>query len=901
MITFLDEVIDTLLAEPQDYKNLKIILPSKRAGAFFKKQLVNKLQEQATFLPEFLSIEELIAKISGLTQATNTQLQLELYETYISQKNIVNPDSFIDFLGWGQTLLGDFNEIDRYLVNTDDFFDYLSAIKEMDHWSKAENPTKLVSNYLSFWKSSSHIYTLFQQRLTQKGLGYQGMLYRKAAAEVEDFISKQSSKYIFAGFNALNKAEQKLFQAFAQLDQTKIFWDIDAYFLQDSNHIVSSFIRSYQKDWAEGKMYTYIGNPSNFNTSKNIKSYAIAQNIGQVKQVGQILKKFDHQDLDNTAVVLGDEALLLPLLNSLPRDIGPINVTMGLPLNQIPLAAFFEHWFLMQTQIKDGKFYYKHALSLITQGTTQRYLGGHARLLQHYILKENLIYFDLNDLSTELKGSHAIKMLFTVWKDEAQQAINSCLSFIEQTTAVLQKSQEWLELTYLKKFQDLFTQLQNLLTTYTYIADLKTIYRFYVELLAQETLDIQGDPYSGLQIMGVLESRALDFKTVLVISLNEGTLPSGKTQNSFIPFDLKLEYNLPTYREKDAVYAYHFFRLLQRPKNIHLLYNNQADGLNSGEKSRFLLQLEVDTNAAYTIEEKGVFASVTIEPSLLKQVHKNDDILNKLRAHAAHGFSPSALTTYIRNPLDFYYKYILKIDDLEEVEDIVAHNTLGTIVHQTLENLYKPYLKTELSEDILTKLEKNITPEIEKQFEKEYTLKHLKSGKNLIIFHVAQQFVKNFIKQEKEQIKLGDKIVIHTLEEQLKIALIQDTVHLKGTVDRYDSFNHTNRVLDYKTGHVEPSELNVSDWELLITDYKKHAKAFQVLCYALMHYKNSNLTENTEAGIVSFKNLGKGFMPFQHQKNTSITPEILNQFTTYLTALVEEILDPNIPFIEKEV
>ncbi|MAW95913.1 MULTISPECIES: PD-(D/E)XK nuclease family protein [unclassified Leeuwenhoekiella] len=899
MTTFIDEVIADLLSKhAHNLVNTVIVLPSKRAGAFFNKRLRAHLEGSFTFLPQTLSIEDFIEDVSGLTAVSPTQLQVELYQIYLRECTETEPDNFLNFLGWAQALIGDFNEIDRHLISPESFFDYLSAVKELNQWS-AEQPTALISNYLKFWRSVKLYYTAFTAHLKDKGIGYQGMLYRESVSQINSYLENAKSTYIFCGFNALNRAEQYLIRSFLERPDTHIYWDLDPYFTEDQTHITSRFISQYLREWSElkAKSTVFPKSGSNFNTPKNIIATGIAQNIGQVKYVGQILERFTAEDLNDTAIVLGDENLLLPLLNSLPPQVNAVNVTMGLSLNQITQAAFFETWFQLQINKRKSEYYYKDVLSLLNQPYAITLLGDFRSELKTKITSENLIYLTPQEL---VANNSAINLLFEDWQDSSDIALTRSLQLISLLKEQMQSEQKWLELEFLVAFERLFNQLSDLNAEYPYFDSVKTLRQFYRDLLQKETLDFKGDPYQGLQIMGVLESRVIDFKHVIITSLNEGTLPSGKSQNSFIPFDLKIEYNLPTYREKDAIYAYHFFRLLQRAETAHLLYNNEASGLNSGEKSRFLLQLATDSNAQYRYSENTASASVKIKPSTLKTVSKTSELIESLKRHARSGFSPSALTTYIRNPIDFYYKYVLGVEELEEVEDTIAHNTLGTVVHESLEQLYKPYLNEILSLAIVKNLLKQYEAEVSRQFELCYNIGNIKTGKNLIIFNVAKQFVHNFLHTELREVEAGSEILITGLELKFETQLSPD-IKLKGTVDRMDQNNGTLRILDYKTGKVEPGELVIKDWETLISDYKKQSKAFQVLCYALMFSKEKGLPEQAEAGIISFKNLGKGFLKLSEAKETSITPQLLNTFETHLNKLIDEILDVNIPFTEKEV
>jgi len=900
MTTFIDEIIEDLLNSNIPLSQTVIVLPSKRAGSFFIKNLKKKLKDEVCFLPKTLSIEELVEDISGLIPASQTQLQVELYHIYQQQYNQGEPETFLNFLGWGQTLLGDFNEIDRHLIATKPFFDYLSAIKELNHWSTDKSST-LVSNYLIFWKSIADYYENYKTHLEKLGLGYQGMLYRKAVKNIDDYLKDDEQHYHFCGFNALNTAEQEIIKRFLTRPSTKIFWDIDPYFLEDQYHVASTFIKTYLKSWPQlnPDNSILVKGKSRYNSEKNIVATGISQNIGQIKYVGQLLADFSQNDLENTAVILGDEALLLPLLNSLPHNIKALNVTMGLPLQQVAQAAFFENWFQLQLNFKENGFYYKDVLALLDQQYAIILLGDIRLTIKKEITQKNLIYIDPLKLNITSEST-ALQLIFSSWKDKSRQALAAILKIIQLLKEELFPQKNWLQLEFLHAFLELFNQLKNLNDTYTYLGDIKTLKQFYRELLSKETLDFRGDPYSGLQIMGVLESRVLDFENIIITSLNEGTFPSGKSQNSFIPFDLKIEYKLPTYREKDAIYAYHFFRLLQRSQHINLLYNNEAGGLNSGEKSRFLLQLATDPEVNYSYKEQTASAGVTLKPKTLKKIKKTPEIIASIKKHVEAGLSPSALTTYIRNPIDFYYKYVLGIKELDEVEDIIAHNTLGTVVHETLEKLYEPYLNTVLTPAILTKMETGIEQEVRKQFAIWYNAINIDTGKNLIIFNVAKQFVRNFLILEQNEIASGNQIIIKALEAKYSVT-IRDGVTLRGTVDRIDTVNDVLRVLDYKTGRVEKGHLVLKEWDDLISDYNKQSKAFQVLCYALMLYKSEGLPQSTEAGIISFKNLKEGFLKLNKDRNSLITQDLIETFQEYLLQLVDEILDIDTPFTEKEV
>lgn len=902
MTTFIDELKQSLIQANIPFEKLTVVLPSKRAGTVLKNKLVQEIPSESSFLPQIIGIEELIEDMSGLSSCDSLELLLELYSVYAQYSTQTNKDSFLEFMSWGQTLLADFNEIDHYLINTTDFFNYLKAVKDLNHWSLQADEKPLIADYIKFWHTLPDLYAQLNKTLLAENKGYQGMLYRKAAERANIYISEEQGHFVFAGFNALNAAEQLIIQEFLEQKKADIIWDIDTHFLSESNNAVSHFIKSYYRNWPQLKDQNLqqIGR-NNFNTNKTIFTYSAAQQIGQVKWVGNLLENQSTEELQQTAVVLGEESQLLPLLNSLPENVQALNVTMGIPLKQIPDTAFYSALFQMQQNNNTSRYHYKDVLALINQPLTKRLLGTYCDIIKTQLVKNNYTYIPVQKL-IELCApiENIASALFALWENNSGTALLQINFLIKELKSTHATPNRFLQIEYLNRFEKLFSRLQELVLKYSFISSVKALALFYESLLAEETLDLIGSPYTGLQIMGVLESRTLDFKNVIITALNEGTLPSGKTQNSYIPFDLKVEYKLPTYREKDSIYAYHFFRLLQRAENVHLLYNNQAEGLSSGEKSRFILQLEADQTANFNYKEIAVVAPTILKQTQLKHIEKSPAILEKLAAHAQSGFSPSALTTYIRNPYDFYTRYVLGVKEVEEVEETVAFNTLGTVVHQALENLYDPFLNTMLSVPILEQILKKVHQEVHQQFEKEYGLENLETGKNLIIFNVAKQFVINFIQMEKRAIEDGNTIAIKELEANYKIGFTTKlhSVNLRGSIDRIDLFNDTLRIIDYKTGRVEPAQLKINDWDLLIEDYT-YSKAFQVLNYALLLSKSGLLTPNTEAGIFSFKNIGSGFMKFNENKNSYITEEVLQRFEIELGFLIDEILDPEKPFMEK--
>jgi len=918
MRTFIDDVILDLIKKDYDVSQLTFVLPSKRAGTFLK-HAIAKHVNKTIFSPEIVSIEEFVETLSDFQYATPTELLFEFYDVYLNNTPKQDIEPFDKFSKWAQLLLQDFNEIDRYLIPPSQVFDYLSSIKEIEHWSLDEQPTEYIKNYLLFWKRLKFYYSEFQKQLTTKKKAYQGLVYREAVNNIEQYIAHISNTtFVFVGFNALNRAEEIIIQELLQQDLALIYWDIDQSFIDNSIHDAGLFMRHHKANWKYFNKHEFNWVTQHYSEEKDIQIIGAPKNISQIKYVGELLENIyaKQDDLQNTAVVLGDETLLLPLLNSIPKSINTINITMGLPLKVIPLASLFETLFGIHKSASQH-LYYKDVINVLSNQFVIPLFENEStndaeRIISHIQLN-NKVYMSAEDLK-ELSVDHKdiITMLFEFWEDSPTKAIQNAVQLIFKIKTRLDddKSNNVLALEYLYRFHQVFNALETLNSSFSHINTITILFSLYRELIKTETLDFKGEPLKGLQIMGMLETRVLDFETVIITSVNEGILPAGKSNNSFIPFDVKLENKLPTYKEKDAVYTYHFYRLLQRAKTAYILYNTEPDVLNGGEKSRFITQLEVE--GKHDITQHLVSAQVPSVEKKLQQIKKTPQVINALDKVAQKGFSPSSLTNYIRNPIDFYYEKVLGIKHYEEVEESVAFNTLGTVIHNTLEDFYKPLEGQLLTVELVKEMVTNIKATVSHHFKAEFKEGDITRGKNLIIFEIAQRYISNFLNLEIADLKQGNTIKIIAIETKNQVSLdisdISKTVNLTGKVDRVDSYNGTVRIIDYKTGKVESGKVEIVDWNDITTDYDKYSKSFQVLMYAYMMHKENKISLPVEAGILSFKNLSAGVLKFAAKpssrskaKDVTITSETLIAFEIELKKLITEIYNLDIDFIEKEI
>jgi hypothetical protein len=914
MHTFLEEVVDKALDTYSKPEDLIFVLPSKRAGNFLKHILAARVQK-TIFSPLVFSIEDFIAHISGIKYAPNPYLLFELYSAYL-QTGPKEAESFYDFSKWGQTVLQDFNEIDSYLVASEKLFSYLADIKEIDHWSVEPGNSRLIEGYLQFWNTLQPLYTQFRSNLLAKKQGYQGLLYREACSRLEDYLEGVKGKHhIFLGFNALNKAESTIIQTILGLGRAKIFWDADPYYLDDPTHDAGYFIRKHKKTWPYLAAGPLEGISNKFDASKHIHITAVPKNVSQVKFIGGLLEEINTQSgdpLGKTAVVLGDESLLNPLLNSIPESIGSVNITMGYPLRHCAVAGFFTRIFELYLHQSPRGWYYRKIISLLTHPLSEKLLMDKeesvAGKITGAIKLNNWIYLDTPKiLSVQGTPERLIRKLFLDEIPSPNAFISYSIELILSLQPQVGDSRESMLLEQLYRFYALFNQLQEYTSQFSFVPDLKTLYSLFQALLSSETIDFRGEPMEGLQIMGMLESRNLDFETVILSSVNEGILPSGKSNASYIPFDLKKQFGLPTYKDKDAIYTYHFYRLLQRAKRVYLIYNSEPDTLEGGERSRLVTQLMTDKHLKATIEHH-VAAPELKAPALQAHCIPKDALLmQKIKAVAARGFSPTSLVNYIRNPIEFYKKTILDIDETTEVDESITASVFGTVMHGSLEELYLPLLGKDLTVKDLNLLLPKIKKVVHSHFRRIYSESDIRKGKNYIAFNVLVRYLERFIEIEVQGLE-KNKVRLLGLERKyrvpLEVAGIDFPIYLKGFVDRIEEFNGRERIIDYKTGNVVQGNVEISDWGTLLENADK-SKAFQLLSYAYIHAVETG-AEQLEAGIISLKNLNAGTLLFamkeegsRSKKETRINSNMLTGFKGVLDDLLLEICDPAIPFMEK--
>jgi len=906
MQSFISETLDDILKNTKTFENAVFILPSQRAKVFVKQTFKDKID--VGFLPEILNVEQFINKVSKIEKADSIQLLFHFYTIYKSIEK--DPVSFDIFTTWAFTVIQDFNEIDQHLIDTKQIFEYIKDIERLRKWSvKGEfKETELMKDHYSFLEKLNLYYNAFYKFLLEKNIGYQGLIYRESCKRIDAFLEENTNtKFFIIGFNALNTAEEHLFQKVLEQGNSEIYWDIDEAFFK-SNHQAGKFIRRYKSNWRYYEKHDIKTLGNTFSEPKNIEVIGASKNTTQMKYAGEILEKFIN--FKNTALVLADETLLPITLNSLPNNISAINITMGYPLKDVPttslLFSIFQ-LFISQDKLRKkaiNEFYHKDVIRFLKHQSIYK-LIPEIDAFSDQIAKQNLTFINQNNISQIFgeKDSRLKQIIVSIFSPyvSIEEFISRILSLID----LLKEDVTDLEKEYLFRFYTTFTQLKTLQNEFKYFSDLKTLVLFFRQLIDSESLSFQGEPLKGLQLMGMLETRVLDFENIVLVSTNEGILPASSQQNSFVPFDVKVEFGMPTYREKDAIFSYHFFRLMQRAKNVFIIYNTEHDVFGRGEKSRFVTQLEMMRT---DIVQKIIAPKVVSEKIELKEIKKNETVLESLKELAGKGISPSALTNYLYNPISFYKQKILKLKEFEDVEETVAYNTLGTVVHETLDKLYKPFIGKFLTLENVETMQKLSKDLVTHYFKIEFKNGDISTGRNRLIFEVANRFVNNFLGQEKDLLKDKNnqlKIISteETLATQIQIDGIDFPIKIHGQVDRVDELNGVLRIIDYKTGMVNSTNLKVLDFENLREE--KHHKAIQVLLYAYLYTKSKkhNFEKQIEGGIYSFKNLNNGFLSVNFSSNyrkpdVSITEEKLEEFIEEIKSYIKEIYTLDVAFIE---
>lgn len=908
--SFLANVVQTLKTQQPDWENMCFVLPNRRAQLFLQKELTAAL-EGPLILPQSFSIDDFVVAISTLKPATDLEQQQALYQSYctsIDKKD--TPNSFETFLGWSTPLLKDLNTIDQYLVDRKGFFSYMSSLHEIRAWGQAQD--KIIQDYRAFWKRLPDMYYEFMHRLEERGQTTPGMCYRMSTELLETFLQHNSkTQFVFCGFNALSPSEIFIVRELLTQGRAQVFWDIDKQMLGDELHQAGRFIRGYISSWPEYKQQPFDQAHTLFHTPKNIAVTEVQQQVGQAKEIGALLAKMDQQqDWSKTAVVLADESLLMPLLYALPPSIEKLNITMGFPLDQHPTAIFVNALLKMALRQTAKGFYFADVESVLSMPETKGLFTSSAASLDAVLeqaKKDHRGYVDTAFIKAIVpKAAHArIDTLFRL-NGTADQWVADMLEVlplfydVQQSQAIKQAYSLAVE-----KLMVLLSQIKESAATLNQVFSFSLLRNLYSQLSAGQKLNFVGAPLEGLQILGVLETRAIDFENVLMAGVNEGLLPGQSEQPSWIPYEVKKAFGLPTQDEQDAIFTYHFYRLMYRASNVKLFYNGTTDGIQVGERSRFIRQWAFDCPEAHKWQEHTQEVPFVPPPSSHKSVPKTAAVMEKLAELAKVGFSPSGLNVFVKDGYAFYKRYLLGLREEDELETFFSHKTYGTLIHNALEGLYTPHVGKQLTRADCKEMIARVDRVVDEMVKREHPQKI--SGKNVLALAAIKRNIQNLIAQEQANIQAGDEIEIIALEQKLAMTLtvagIDAPVTFKGTVDRVDRHNGNVRVLDYKTGQTQ--DLGIMDWTDLAYDPER-GQARQLLLYAMLWNTHNPDNPAVQAGIIALKQYKKGVLYVGEKASPQgkVLPTLeashMQKAAVVFDQLVQALFDSNIPFSAPE-
>lgn len=944
MEPFLQQVASYLVRTfPDRPESVCVVLPNRRAGLFLRRYLAEARRPQISWSPAILSVEDFFAILSGLQKVDDLTLLFELFKVFAHRGEPGSKDP-AEFVRWAPQLLLDFNDIDQNLADPSSVFRSLSEAKAMSVWNVDGSPlTPFQTEYLRFFQSLGPCHKEWSSRLAEANIASGGNIFRYVADNIEKIEDNLAWQHvIFAGFNALTRAEEKVMSYLRREGRATLLWDADRYYIQNPQQEAGIFLRESFNRWPVDEI-RWVQDDL-LSSEKDITIAALPDVHLQARYCGMILHRLAAEKPvgETTAVVLMDQSLLIPVLSAIPDEITDINVTAGSPLRMAPMNGFFEDLFAMHTgsgrvvrtrAYPNPAFHYRAVLKVLTNNYTRLlakgFMKGATEPLDDIV---RMVRFcpmaclgadDILGDQTGLFGQplEFLRPLFEPWIDhhtalaklkQVSELFPAAISLIQE-----KKNAYSFELEYVNAFLELFRQLEMCLAHSGLDLSIPLLRDLFRQMVSQRNLPFSGEPLKGLQIMGMLETRTLDFTNIIVLSCNDDLLPGTTRHSSFIPHDIRQAYGLPVTHQKDAVQAYHFYRLLQKASRVWLLYSTKTDMLCGGEQSRYLRQICRElplANPGIRIHEEVVAVPIpeTSMPSAIK-VEKDQVVLNLLKEKARRGYAPSALNMYRSCPLRFWYSEIARIREPAEMTDSIDPAILGQTVHSALEMLYRPLKGKILTVELINNLSLLVEKTVLSAFESKIKVIGAMTGRNLLLANVAKWLVSAMIRYDKQQCEAKEaensNRTILFLEEPvdtyLKVYLGSEQVNLRltGIIDRVESHNGSWTIIDFKTGAVEAGNLKAGEWDQFVDDPKVDI-AFQLLTYSyLLSCKYPDLV-NLTAGIIPLRNISKGLMTVElplaagGKNNSILSSGLTDSFLPVLRRLVDEINDMDKPFVQ---
>lgn len=908
METFLKQTARQILAEhPKDSDKVLVVFNNHRSELFMRRafEQISADEGRTFFLPQMTVIDDFVVQLGG---AKIVQNEFLLFDLYLIHEKVGGPErkykTFEEFMAFGDIMLSDFSEIDRYCVDAKDLFVNLHDQKAIGEWNVSDptlSPFQL--SYLEFYHSLYDYYSELRSRLEAEHKAYSGMAYRQVAENIATLADGCPYEAIyFVGFNALSACEKRIIKEYSRRGIGKLVVDGDSYYFDDKMQEAGYFLNKHSKEFAEIGHY----GPSLFGQGKKeINIVECPEAVLQCKYAGQVLAEHLDwlRDSESTAVVLADESLLIPTLNSLPgkeEDDYKVNVSMGFAYADSGVHLLVQRLLSLYRRASASGYYYADIVEVLADYHIGRLLGrkNMRQAVNDYLDKENRIRCHAAEL-TALLGGDKLAFLFPDMVPTPADVVELLRLLAKEmvTEGIVESNKK--EKQALGGLMEILDYFAELLPVYgSYIGTLDTFERIYVRIAQRHNIAFLGRPLSGLQVLGMLETRNLDFKRVILLSANEGVLPSGRSQNTLIPYDLQRAVGLPTYNEKDSVYAYNFYRLLQRAETIYLVYSAASETMSKGEESRFLKQVCSELVPRFPnihLDEYIAGTDTALHRSdFVPAGAKTEAVMQRLARIAEKGFSPTGLGVYVECPLHYYYSYILDVCEPDTMQEDLDASQLGTCVHAVMQHIYEPYLGRAVEVDGLKTALADLPNLLEAGFDKFYTHGRSTEGRNRFLYSVAESQVRRALEKEIEVIEGGARIEIVALEQNIVMPLAEG-VNLSGYVDRIDLFNGTLRVIDYKTGGVRGEEIAVSRAKL-DEGAPMPRKWLQLMCYALTYRHKHPSEEALYTCINALGNLGDYLQMATIDGDAKLFQPDLDDFRERIAALTAEIMNPDIPF-----
>lgn len=923
-----------------EVSRLAFVFPNRRTGLFFQKYL-SEVADTPLFSPTILTINDLFIQLSGKQSADRISMLFTLYDIYIRQSG--STETFDEFLYWGEMLLNDFDDIDKYMANARMLFSNVTDLREIENdfdflsdeqiaairsfWSsfypRGDTPNQ--QQFLAVWQVLYDLYEEFRATLAAEGKGYEGMIFREVVESMERGESPDLpyEQIVFVGLNALSVSEERFLAQLQKREIADFYWDYVSDKVTDPDNKASYFVSRNLKSFPSSMKL-----PPEEKVKTEIEVIGIPSGIGQAKHVYTLLSdwckeaEMSSEEALRTAVILPDEHLLIPVLNAIPEQIRRINVTMGYPLAGTPVASLIEYILALQKNVRyidrNPLFYFRDVLPVLNH----RYILSTSPEIISSLVKEitenNKIYIS----HTELEKTPLLEILFTpvtgveAFSDylikvlEELNKVMSALSDEEEEDAP-QRTND-LEQEFIFHYFTTVNRMKEVMKDARIEMKIDTFFRLLKRVTDTITIPFHGEPLSGLQIMGVLETRALDFDRLIILSMNEGIFPQRKAANSFIPYNLRRGFGLPTYEHQDSVWAYHFYRLIERASHVSLLYDTRSNGLQTGEVSRFVHQLHYHYEVP--MRDKLVVYNVSSSETPPLAVPKREDIMRRLDAYRKGGskaISASAINTYLDCPLKFYFSVVEGIREEEEVSETIESDVFGSILHKVMEELYKPFQGKMVTVDLLKAIRKDtalLTGAIARAFASEFfkteVVRSL-TGQNYLIGEMIRKYVEKILERDG---KLTPFVYIESERKINGLISLSDhsEIRLKGFIDRVDEVLDAIRIIDYKSGSGTTTFSSIES--LFNKEEKDRAKAvMQVFMYCWMYaHLAENKGKTIQPGIYYVRSLfSDPFDPSVYHRIERGKSEKVEDFSGYAQAFEEglrgcldEIFNPEIPFTQ---